>query len=105
VNLRYREGVTARVMALSEKLPDGLYPFANEMFPLSELGMMEAPPELEALLIRSAAENGIEILRDKVVELRCEVAGQPEATFVVFWPSGQERVNILAPKLSIKGRA
>lgn len=90
---------------MDDKLPDGFYPFANEMLPLSELGMMEAPPELEALLLATAARSGVEILRDKPVELRCELEGRLEATFVVFWPTGEERLNILAPKDAIKGRA
>lgn len=90
---------------MSELLPDGLYPFADARLPLSELGMMEAPAELEALLLRSAAQSGIEIIRDRPVEIRCAAEGYPDATFLVFWPSGHEHLNILAPKASIKGRA
>lgn len=90
---------------MDHRLPDGLYPFADARLPLSELGMMEAPAELEALLLRSAADSGVTIARDQPVELRCAAPGYPDATFLVFWPTGHERLNILAPKSAIKGRA
>lgn len=87
------------------RLPDGLYPFADRKLPLSEMAMMEAPLELEALLRSAARNDGIEIIRGCPVELRCTSKEFPDATFLVFWPSGQERLNILAPKAAVKGRA
>lgn len=90
---------------MTTQLPDGDYPFANVRLPLRELAMMEAPRELEALLVASARASGIEIVRDQPVELTCSSEEYPDATFVVFWPSGQERMNILAPAGSGAGRA
>ena len=79
-------------------LPDGDYPFIDKTYPLGELGFIEAPVELERLLRDQARANGFAIIRDMPVELRCLYSGYPEATFLVFWPSGNERLNILAPK-------
>jgi hypothetical protein len=90
---------------LNDQLPDGLYPFADTILPLSEMAMMEAPPALEAILRIAAEESGVEIIRDQPVELRCKSAEYPDATFMVFWPRGGERLHVLAPKASVKGRA
>lgn len=87
------------------KLPDGVYPFADTQLPLSEMAMMEAPLQLEQLLRKAASSDGVEIIRDRPIELRCTSAEFPDATFLVFWPSGQERLNILAPKAAGRGRA
>lgn len=88
------------------KLPDGLYPFIDQRIPLRELVMVEAPHELEMLLRNQAAENGIEIVRDEPVELRCASEQFPEdATFLVYWPSGEERMHMLVPIGNAKGRA
>jgi hypothetical protein len=68
------------------QLPDGHYPFIDERLPLSELVMIEAPSDLEALFKSQAAANGIDIIRDEAVELRCQSEQYPDATFVVYWP-------------------
>ena len=86
-------------------LPDGLYPFADRMLPLSRLAMSEAPPALETLLRKAAAEYGVEIYRDRLIELTCTSEEFPDARFMVFWPSGNERLHILAPIENIRGRA
>jgi len=86
-------------------LPDGLYPFIDERLPLSELVMVEAPPDLEAVLKSQAAANGVEIVRDEPVELRCCSAEYPDATFLVYWPHGTERIHMLVPKKFARGRA
>lgn len=67
--------------------------------------MIEAPPALEELLRRQATENGIEIIRDEPVELRCKSEEFPDATFLVYWPSGEERMHMLVPIEHAKGRA
>jgi hypothetical protein len=87
------------------QLPDGIYPFADQRLPLGEMAMMEAPLDLEALLVQAARDDGIEILRDQPVELTCVSADRPAATFLVYWPSGAERLNILAPRQFVRGRA
>lgn len=97
--------MTASKAPLVSQLPEGIYPFADTRLPLSEMAMMEAPVELEALLLRAARDDGIEILRDTPVELVCVAAGRPDATFLVYWPTGAERLNILAPREFVKGRA
>lgn len=87
------------------QLPDGLYPFADTRLPLADMAMMEAPRDLENLLRDAALAAGVTILRDSPVELRCTSDAFPDATFLVFWPSGAERLNILAPKAFVRGRA
>src|SRR5271166_4870719 len=85
------------------ELPDGLYPFIDERFPLSELVMVEAPAELEALFKAQAATNGVEIMRDQPVELNCQSAEFPDATFLIYWPLGQPRIHMLVPKRFAQG--
>ncbi|MFO1133743.1 MAG: hypothetical protein U1E30_00820 [Rhodoblastus sp.] len=69
------------------------------------MAMVEAPLELEALLKAQAAANGVEIIRDKPVELICKSDDFPEARFLVWYPSGQDRIHLLVPKDKAKGRA
>jgi hypothetical protein len=87
------------------QLPEGFYPFADTRLPLADMAMMEAPRDLENLLRDAALTAGVTILRDSPVELRCTSDAFPDATFLVFWPSGAERLNILAPKAFVRGRA
>ena len=87
------------------RLPDGLYPFIDQRLPLSGLTMIEAPPQLEALFKAQAAANGIEIIRDEPVELRCQSEEYPDATFLIYWPRGQDRIHMLAPKEHATGQA
>jgi hypothetical protein len=86
-------------------LPDGHYPFIDERLPLSELVMVEAPSDLEALFKSQAVANGIGIIRDEAVELRCQSEAHPDATFLVFWPRGTDRIHMLVPKKFAHGRA
>jgi hypothetical protein len=86
-------------------LPDGLYPFIDERLPLAELAMIEAPRDLEALLKGQAAANGIEIVRGEPVEIRCQSEQYPDATFLVYWPHGTDRIHMLVPKKFASGRA
>ena len=79
-------------------LPDGDYPFIDQRLPLSELAMVEAPAELEALFKKQAARNGIDILRDQPVELRCQSEEFADATFLIWWPTGSNRIHMLVPK-------
>jgi hypothetical protein len=72
---------------MMDLLPDGIYPFIDQRLPLSEMTMVEAPSELEGLLKSQAAADGVEIVRDEPVELRCSSDGYPDATFLVYWPS------------------
>jgi hypothetical protein len=87
------------------KLPDGLYPFIDERLPLTELTMVEAPTDLEALFKSQAAANGVEIVRDEPVELRCQSEQYPDATFLVYWPLGTHHIHMLVPKKFAQGRA
>ena len=87
------------------KLPDGLYPFIDQRLPLSAMAMVEAPPKLEALFKAQAGARGIEIVRDEPVELRCQSEEYPDAVFLIFWPSGQDRIHMLAPKQFSVGNA
>ena len=86
-------------------LPDGLYPFIDQRLPLAELTMVEAPPELEALFKSQAAANGMQILRDEPVELRCRSEEYPDATFLIYWPRGHDRIHMLVPTKFAVGRA
>jgi hypothetical protein len=87
------------------KLPDGLYPFIDQRLPLSELAMIEAPADLERLLLEQAAKSGTIIARGVPVELQCQSPQYPDATFLVYWPLDDERLHMLAPKQFSKGRA
>jgi hypothetical protein len=87
------------------ELSDGLYPFIDERLPLTELVMVEAPDDLEALFKSQAVANGIEIIRDAPVEIRCQSEAYPDATFLIFWPRGTDRIHMLVPKRFVAGRA
>jgi hypothetical protein len=90
---------------MSNLLPDGEYPFADQRFPLDQMAMVEAPPRLEALFKAQAAANGVALIRDAPVELRCQSAEFPEATFLIWFPSDQERIHMLVPKEFATGLA
>jgi hypothetical protein len=89
---------------MASKLPDGLYPFIDQRIPLSKLTMVEAPRELEDLFKKTAAQNGVELIRDEPVELKCQSPDYPEATFLVYWPHGTDRIHMLVPTQQAKGR-
>lgn len=86
-------------------LPDGYYPFIDERLPLSDMTMVEATAQLEALFKTQAEKNGIEIIRDEPVELRCQSREYPDATFLVYWPTGTDRIHMLVPTRFAVGRA
>lgn len=85
-------------------LPDGDYPFIDQRLPLSELAMIEVPPDLELLFRDQAAGNGVAIIRNQPVELRCRTNEWGDAAFLIYWPDG-ERMHMLAPKSFSVGRA
>jgi hypothetical protein len=87
------------------RLPDGFYPFIDQRLPLSEMTMVEAPPKLEGLFKSQAAANGIEITRDAPVELHCQSEEYPDATFLIYWPPGSDRIHMLVPTKFATGRA
>ena len=103
-HVSFGEGIAA-LTGDTPRLPDGLYPFIDQRLPLSELAMVEAPPLLEALFKAQAAANGIEIIRDEPVELRCQSEEYQDATFLIYWPRGQDRIHMLVPKAHLKGQA
>lgn len=86
-------------------LQDGQYPFRENYYPLTAMVMTEAPPELEAFLAAHAAANGIEIVRDEPVELVCAAPDMDTNRFLVFWPSGSERMHLLVPRHLATGLA
>ncbi|WP_205932759.1 hypothetical protein [Rhizobium leguminosarum] len=79
-------------------LPDGLYPFIDQRLPLADLAMIEVPSALEKLLRTQANARGVAILRGTPVELRCQSAEFPDATFLIYWPYEEDRLHMLAPK-------
>lgn len=89
----------------SSLLPNGLYPFAADEYPLGEMAMAEAPEDLEALLRKVSEANRTAIARDLPVELTCAMPDGVNLRFMVWWPSGNERLHILTPKALIQGRA
>jgi len=64
-------------------LPDGKHPFIDQRFPLADMLMVEAPADLEALLKDQATRNGMKLMRDQPVELRCRSEAFPDATFFI----------------------
>lgn len=91
-------------MKTEPELPDGEYPFREEVFPLTELAMSEAPRELADFLIAQARANGLELIKDDIVELVCRAEGIPEQRFVVYWPSNAG-IHVLVPKRFVVGNA
>ena len=91
-------------MKLVPTLPDRDYPFREDVYPLAELAMSEAPTELAALLISQAEASGVELIRDEIVELVCRGEGIPEQRFTIYWPSGAG-MHVLVPKRHVVGRA
>jgi hypothetical protein len=87
------------------QLPPGSYPFADGYHPLEALAFAEAPPELEAFLKQVADAAGVIITRDRPVELLCRSPDLADQKFMVWWPSGHERLHVLTPKALIRGRA
>lgn len=90
---------------MEAELPDGQYPFIDRRYPLAELAMIEMPRALEELLRAQAAARGVLIARGQIVELRCQSAEYPDATFTVYWPYEEDRLHMLAPREFSKGRA
>ena len=43
------------------------------------------------LIVVQQGEVLIDIIRDEPVELRCQSEQYPDATFLVYWPQGQDR--------------
>lgn len=78
-------------------MTDELVPFGEQEFPRSQLQWTEAQPSLKTLLVSQAAANGVELIRDEEVRLDCLLPDGTVMRFVVFWPAGQERINVLAP--------
>ena len=83
-------------------MTDELVPFGEDELPRSQVQWTEAHSSLETLLVSQAATNGIELIREKEVRRDCSLPDGTVMRFVVFWPSGQDRINILAPA---KGKA
>ena len=67
--------------------------------------MIEAPPELEALIKGEADRTGLELLRDVPVELKCQTPDGRDPTFLIYWPLGQDRIHILVPRTHARGLA
>lgn len=91
-------------MNTTSLLPDGMYPFIDERLPLSELAMIETPAGLQAILVEQAKSNGIEIVRDQPVEIRCVTEEYGDAAFLIYWPRG-EGMHMLAPRKFQHGSA
>lgn len=79
-------------------LPDDEYPFIYDRFPLSEMSMIEAPPELEAIFRAEAARNAVQLARGVPVELKCQSKEFPDAVFLIYWPLDDDKIHMLAPK-------
>lgn len=89
----------------SPTLPDGYYPFIDRLYPLAEMQMAEAVPELEALFRSQSESNSTPLLRDTCVELICKSEEFSDARFLIWWPTGSERIHMLVPKMYLTGRA
>lgn len=85
------------------ELHDQQYPFIDRRYPVAELAMIEMPQALEELLRSEAAARGVIIARGQMVELRCQSAQYPDATFAVYWPYEEDRLHMLAPRELSKG--
>lgn len=97
-------GLWSTYMKTAPILPDGDYPFREDVYPLAELAMAEAPPELVEFLVAQARVIGIDLIRDEIVELVCKGDGVPEQRFTIYWPSSAG-MHVLVPKTHVVGRA
>jgi hypothetical protein len=88
---------------IEAKLPDGLYPFLDELLPLSELMIVEASPKVDAILKAQAAAAGIGVPRGCPLEVRFSFAAYPEAAFLVYWPEGDFRAHVLVSRDLVPG--
>ncbi len=86
------------------QLPERDYPFIDRRLPLAELAMIEVPPDLERLIRAQSEQRGVSLLRDVPFELRLQSEEYPEATFLVWWPSGGT-MHLLAPRRFRSGEA
>lgn len=91
-------------MPSTKLLPDGMYPFIDQILPLAELAMIETPARLKAILVEQARKTGIDIVRDRPVEIRCVTEEFGDAIFLIYWPMGEE-MHMLAPKQFQQGSA
>lgn len=91
-------------MTITPTLPDGDYPFREDVYPLADLAMAEAPADLARFLMAQAKANGIDLIRDEVVELVCRGDEMPEQRFTVYWPT-TGGLHVLVPKSFVIGRA
>lgn len=92
-------------MVMIPKLPDGQYPFMDQEYPLDQMIMVEAAPELERLLKDEAAKNGTSIIRDQPVEIICRSDDFGDMRFFVWYPRGQDRIHLLVPRDKVSGKA
>ncbi len=90
-----------KIAAMTIRLAPGSYPFATERHDLADMAMVEASPALEALFKQEAEANGIAILRDEPIELKCRLGKETIAAFLVWYPS----IHLLVPKELVTGRA
>lgn len=67
--------------------------------------MIEAPPELEALIKSEAERTGLELIRDVPVELKCQTPDGRDPTFLIYWPLDQECIHVLVPREHARGLA
>lgn len=95
---------TIHAMKPVPALHDREYPFREDYYPVADLAMSEAPQDLAEFLIATAKANGIELIRDEIVELICRGDGVTEQRFTVYWPAGS-RLHILVPKQHVVGKA
>ena len=91
-------------MTAGSLLPDGMYPFIDQMLPLADLAMIEAPANLKAVLVEQARTNGVETIRDEPIEIRCVTEEFGDAVFLIYWPMGEE-MHMLVPKRFQQGLA
>lgn len=98
-----RSGAVKMPERMMRNLPNGNYPFIDQVYPLSDMIMVEAPRELEKLFKTQASENGVEIIRDRPMELRCKSEEYPDATFLIFWPFDSDRIHMLVPRKFAQG--
>jgi hypothetical protein len=63
---------------------------------------VEASRHLRDRLKSQAAANVIDIVHDESVKIRCQSESYPEATFLVFWPHGTNRIHMLVPKRFVR---
>ncbi len=103
--LQRRPAEFVKISRSTYVLPDGVYPFMDQRLPLAQLTMVEVSPDLESIFRSQAASRNVELVRDKPIELHCVLDNLPDPVYLLYWPTGFEKIHILMPKNLVSAKS